>query len=510
MHPLSLLPRRAALGLVGSVLFALGALNCDLQAAEKIKAAHVFQTTNIWTVHLKLTSEQWEAMEPKQGERPAGPSGGGFSLQGPEGGRNGLMSAFGVTFNYVHADLELGTNVFKDVGVRYKGNGTFMSSARDLKRSLKIDLNQFVKDQKFAGMSQLNLHNSVRDPAGMNETIAYRIFREGGVPAPRTAYAKVFVTVPGKHDRKYFGLYDFVEDVGKDLLEDQVGDKKGALLKPVTPSLFSDLGDDWKSYNQTYDPKGTLTDEQKKRVIDFSKIVAHASDEEFLKKLPEFIDLENFARYMALTVWLVDLDGILGVGQNYYVYLHPQTRKFMFIPWDQDQTWGQFARGTNPEQRETLSIQKPWQGQNRFLERVFKSDDFKTLYLARLKEFDATILKPEPIRAEVDQLAKVLRPAIEEESPARLKDFDKAVAGESINISTGPGGFGGSPVKPIKAYVGPRGQSVRDQLAGKSEGYVQPSGFGFGGPPPQGGPGGPPRGGPGGPPPGGPGPVRPN
>ena len=32
-------------------------------------------------------------------------------------------------------------------------------------------------------MSQLNLHNSVRDPSFMNEAVAYRLFRDGGVPA---------------------------------------------------------------------------------------------------------------------------------------------------------------------------------------------------------------------------------------------------------------------------------------------------------------------------------------
>ena len=119
----------------------------------------------------------------------------------------------------------------------------------------------------------------------------------------------------------------------------------GALFKPVTPELFGDMGNDWKSYNQTYDPKTELTNEQKERVIAFAKLVAHAGDAEFAKKLPEFLDLDNFARYMALTTWLVDMDGILGVGQNYYVFLHPKTGKFMFLPWDQDQTFGQFPRG---------------------------------------------------------------------------------------------------------------------------------------------------------------------
>ena len=120
---------------------------------EGLKPSDIFRTTNVWEVHLSLTAEQWEGMEPKQGERPEPPPGTrGFSLRGAEGGRNGMMAAFGMRFDYVHADLEFGTNKFKDVGLRYKGNGTFFSSRNTLKRSLKIDLNQFVKGQKIAGM----------------------------------------------------------------------------------------------------------------------------------------------------------------------------------------------------------------------------------------------------------------------------------------------------------------------------------------------------------------------
>ena len=72
-------------------------------------------------------------------------------------------------------------------------------------------------------MSQFNLHNSVRDPSFMNEAVAYRLFRDGGVPAPRTAYAKVYITVPGKYDRRYFGLYDLVEDVSKEFAKERFG-----------------------------------------------------------------------------------------------------------------------------------------------------------------------------------------------------------------------------------------------------------------------------------------------
>jgi spore coat protein H len=449
----------------------------DADPANSLGPGDIFQFTNVWTIHLTFTPEQWEAMEPKQGPRPPLGNRRASFLQGPEGGRNGIAAAFGITFDYVRADIEIGTNQFKDVGVRYKGNGTFLSSREGLKRSLKLDLNQFVKGQKLAGMSQLNLHNSVRDPSGMNEAIAYRLFRDAGVPAPRTAYAKVYVTVPGIHDRRYFGLYNLVEDVGSAFAKEQFATKDGAPFKPVTPNLFSDLGDDWKNYNQTYDPKNELSEEQERRVIEVCKFASSAPDSHFAAKIGDYVDLENLARYMAITTWLTDLDGILGPGQNYYLYLHPRTQKFLIIPWDQDQTFGQFPRGTE-EQRENLSIHKPWTSENRFLERLYKCESFKKAYVATLTDLNKILLEPQRIHRQVDELAAVLRPPIQEESPERLSEFDKAAAGQTLTIVMGPGFQGSTAVTPIKQFAKARAKSVAAQLEGETDGKAINPGFG--------------------------------
>src|SRR5207247_76155 len=270
-----------------------------------------------------------------------GRRGPGMNLQGAEGRRNGLASAAGIEFNYVHADLEFEGQNFKDVAVRYKGNGTFMQSRGTFKRSLKVDFNKFVKGQKLAGISKLNFHNNVTDASWMNEVLSHRLFRDAGLPASRTAYARVYVTVPGRFDKKYFGLYSLVEDIDNNFAQENFGTKKGAIFKPVTPNPFASLGDDWKNYNQTYDPKTELSQEQ----------------------------------------------------------------------------------------RENLSIHRPWRGENRFLDRVVKVESFKKLYLARLGEFNKTIFTPERFHQQVDEIAAAIRPAVQEESEEKLARFDKVVAG---------------------------------------------------------------------------------
>jgi spore coat protein H len=379
----------------------------------------------------------------------------------------------GVEFDYVKGDLEFADRKFTNVAVRYKGNGTWMMSQGSIKRSLKVDLNEYVKGQKIAGVSKLNFHNAVTDGSWMNEVLSHAFYRDAGVPAPRTAYARVYVTVPGKYDNKYFGLYSLVENIDDNFTDERFGTSKGSLFKPVTHSLFADLGDDWSNYQQTYDPKDSPPAVHTKRVIDFAKLVSKASEEEFAAKLPEFLDLENFSRFIAGTVWLSTLDSILAVGQNYYMYLEPKTLKFQFFPWDLDHSFGQFVLMGDQAQRNELSIHKPWRGENRFLERVFKVDGFKKLYLARLKEINETIGRPERITRQVEVVAAAIRPAVKDESEEKLARFDKAAVGESFEPARmGPGGPPGMNmgVQPIRKFVAERNKSVAAQLAGTSPG----------------------------------------
>ena len=263
-----------------------------------------------------------------------GPGGRGFNLQAPKGKKNGLSGAMGIEFENVHAALDFEGRSFADVAVRYKGNGTYMMSRGALKRSMKIDLNRYTKDQELAGVTTLNLHSNVTDASWMNEVMAHRLYRDAKVPAPRTAYARVYVTVPGKHERQYFGLYSLVEDMDNRFIQSRYQSQAGALFKPVTRQLFEDLGDDWEKYEQPYDAKGKITALQKQRVIDFARLVSHAPDPEFAARAGEFLDLDEFARYMATTVWLSTMDSLLAMGQNFYVYLNAKTNKFEFLPWD--------------------------------------------------------------------------------------------------------------------------------------------------------------------------------
>ena len=82
--------RRSVIAVIAGTLLIV-VLFCGAEALQRVSpssysnqpldADHIYNLTNVWTIHLKFTPEQWEAMEPKGGRnRPGG---------GPPGGRQG-------------------------------------------------------------------------------------------------------------------------------------------------------------------------------------------------------------------------------------------------------------------------------------------------------------------------------------------------------------------------------------------------------------------------------------
>ena len=428
-HPFSRLAVVFALGL--TLLSTVSGARQDTKATRitSITAAEFFSPAKVWTVHLTMTAEAWEAMQPHYGW-----SGGGNFL-GPKGGRNGVAARQGIQFDYVHATMQFGDWTFRDVGVRYKGNGSFLRATRGGgdKISLKVDLDKYVKGQKLAGLTTLNFQNNINDAGWMNEVLAYRLYRDAGALAPRTTYAQVHLTVEGGDGTRFLGLYSLSENVDEAFFEERFGTRKGAILKPSTQDLFGDWGSDWDAYHQSYDPKTDLTDAQKARVIALGRLVSSATDQEFAGRIGDYVDLDDFARYFAVLVWFGNHDSLLQNGQNFYIWLRPDTNRMHFIAWDQDFSFGNnWASATNRGvEPAAWPIDRPWLGSNRFLARVYAVDAFRAKYFARLAEFSDHLFLPERFAVQVNELAPAIRPSVAREAQNRLPAFDQIAAGRS-------------------------------------------------------------------------------
>jgi hypothetical protein len=442
-----------------------------LDASALRNAQDLYRTTNIWLVHLSFTPEQWEALEPKRiGAMPNFIRSDGMPLlRNPQARRSGVAGVLGFEFDWTHAGFELGGVPFTNVAARVKGN---VRSLYEPTRAYKVDLNKFASGQKLGGLDELTFNSLLWDYSCLGEALAYEFFREAGMPAPRTAYAWLSTSVTEQWDRKPLGLYLMVEAVGNEFAAGRFGSKATPLFKPVTYDLFEHLGDEWSAYAPIYDLKTKATPEQQRRVIDFARLVSSATDAEFTARVGDFLDLDEFARFLAGQVLLPNYDGILSDGQNFYMYLDPRSNKFGFIPWDLDAAWGNF--GIIPEaDQEQASIWHLWIGENRFIERVMAVEEFRRIYRSHLEDFVARLFVPDRLHQRIDEIAAVIRDPIAAQSAFRLDKFEQEVGLKPVHPSPGemPNTFN-RPAHEMKRFIDKRAASVRRQLDGKSTGMI--------------------------------------
>ncbi len=440
----------------------------------------LFGLTKVWSINLEIPAKEYAAMQ------PATP--GGFGAPGapppppaPKDKRDGEKNLFNTEFPWAQGEFTAEGRTYKKVGVRYAGDITYFVSAQGLKRPLKIDFAKFG-GEKFHGLTSLQLHAMPMDPAKGREALALSVFRAAGVPAPRTAFAEVTLTVPGKYDKEYVGLYAVVENVDKAFLEDRFGTDKGLLMKPFQVRSVEHLGDDWERYKGQYRPQAEPTKEETKRVIAFARLVNQAKDDEFQKQIDSYLDVDEFLRFLAANALTVNLESSFALGHNYHLYLNPKTNKFVFLPGDLEFSLANFLLMGTADQLMDLSLTHPYPGQNKLVERLLAIKEVSEKYQKLLKELSEKTFTKKQLLEDMEAIEKVTKEPLAREKKA--VEARKETAG-------GFGAPGGAAPQPpdLKTFAEKRTASVAAQLAGKSKGFT-PAALSFG--PPPGGAGGPP------------------
>ncbi|MEE3372076.1 MAG: CotH kinase family protein [Planctomycetota bacterium] len=431
--------------------------------------ASLFGLNRVVDIHFELAEPEWETIQPAVeldglsiakavGLMSVGAASGG-NFRSEKSARPGLAGYLGVDHQYGRATVTIDGQTVRDVGLRYKGNGTFLAAYDSRKFSLKIDFHEFQDDVEFRGLTKINLHNNITDPAFLREPLAYALFREAGIHCSRVGFAQVSLTVAGTIDQKPMGLYTLVEQVDKRFLKDRYGSAEGLLLKPSTFGVFRYLGEDWAKYEAAYVPKTTASTEQQQRVIEFARLLHQSDDQTFGAQLEAYLDVDQFLRFLAVNVLLSNLDSFLGATQNYYIYLEPQTNRFQFFPWDLDISFGTFSRdNASRQQLADLSIDYPGGTKHTLIMRVLANARHRQTYHAYLARYLDTLFAEQKLGQQIDQLAAFVEnlqvPA--EDDPESATDVEP---------------YHSTP-RHLKQFVQQRHQSVQRQLAGESRGKI--------------------------------------
>jgi spore coat protein CotH len=212
-----------------------------------------------------------------------------------------------------------------DVGVHLKGA---WGSWRDVngKAAFKIKMDAFVPKQTLFGVTRITLNNMVQDPSYLNESVTYRLFRNLGIPAPRTGYAHV--SLNGIN----YGLHLNVEQPNKQMLK-RWGISSKHLYKGAVP-YFPDF---YRSTEWTFAiESGSETD-----VSDLTAFMAiqELDSQSWWEEMSKVMDMELLTLGWATEFYTGHWDGYVLNRNNYFVNFD-ENGKVLMIPWGVDQTWG--------------------------------------------------------------------------------------------------------------------------------------------------------------------------
>jgi putative membrane-bound dehydrogenase-like protein len=442
-------------------------LRAAADAGAKGAPGDLFGLNKVVGLHIEISAQEYQAMQPPM---PAGGFGGG--PQGPRpkkaGARTSEMNLFGIELPWARGLMTAEGRTYPGVGIRYAGNASYMASAGGLKRSFKVELDR-VDHSDLGGLRALHLQSGALDPTKAREVMAYALFRAAGVPAPRTALAEVTLTVPGRHDKAYLGLYTLVEPIDRAFVQNRFHTDKGLLLKPQRLRGIEFLGDDWEKYKGQYSPQSEPAPTEAQRLIEFARLVQRDGDERFKKEISAYLDVDKFLRFMAVQALIANADGFFTLGYNYYLYLDPTSNRFVFIPGDQELAFANFLMMGTADQLINMSINHPYSGENRLADRLLAIKDVRDEYRKILAELCKTVFRKERLLADSAAIKSVATSILERESAARTARAEPPV------------GFGppGAPIAPdLRTFAEKRAESVADQLAGKKEGYRPQFNFG--------------------------------
>ena len=246
------------------------------------------------------------------------------------------------------------------VGIRYKGSiGAWVGCLSDpdwtdpsghkvcTKLSMKVKVNWDDSNREFHGLRRLQFHNMNLDPSQMHERLGYWLFREMGVPAPRSVHARLIV------NGTYVGVFALTEQIDGRFTRHNFDDGTGNLYKEVWPLHAGYVTGD------LFFVEALRTNEDENPSIEliknFGSEVKAAGPDGAAEVVDRWMDVDEVLAWAVVDRTIRNDDGPFHwycFGEcrphNYYWYEEPTAGTLHLIPWDLDNAFQNIVKDSNP------------------------------------------------------------------------------------------------------------------------------------------------------------------
>ncbi len=217
------------------------------------------------------------------------------------------------------AKVNIDGQTLENVAIRKKG---YLGSLSRFRPSLKLNFDTHEEGRTFKTLKRMTLNNNRQDPSFVRQCLAYDLFSQAGIIAPRCNLAQVYV------NGEDLGVYSHIESIKKPFLERTFINKSGNLYEAQVADLGAHLKDKFElKTNKTLNDRSDLAA--------FSSVLDE-TDDNFIDELKKHIDLNEFITYWAVETMIGHWDSATGNANNFYMYKNPDDNLFHFIPWGTD------------------------------------------------------------------------------------------------------------------------------------------------------------------------------
>lgn len=288
------------------------------------------------------------------------------------------------------------------------------------------------EDQTYQGYTTVSIrtYGTTYDEANLQEPVTNEAARLAGIPATETAYAG-FKINDGEET-----LYVISELVNEEYLAKYFENADGILYKAELGSTLSYQGEDPSSYADSFTQQTRVNDADLAPLIDFIRFIDQADAATFESELPNYLDVDSFATYLAVNTLLVNTDSMIGMNNNYYLYYDDKTERFTLLMWDANESLGKLGGNATYDVSLTNSQQENrgrgggmgmGGGQNALITRFMESEIFQALYEEKLQDVYEKVYVSGAMTDTIEQYSALIHSVNDDRALVDITAYDQAV-----------------------------------------------------------------------------------
>ncbi len=299
-------------------------------------------------------------------------------------------------------------DTLREVGFRLRGN----TSRNAPKKSFKISFNSYEEGRKYYGFEKLNLNGEHNDPSVIRSRIVWNIYRQAGLPVPRSNHVKVYI------NNSFYGLYINVEHIDENFVKSRFGNNDGDLYKCLYPADLAWLGSNPEMYKMTSGDRRVyelnISDKDDYTVlVRLIEVLNNTPIDQLPCELEKVFNVQDYLKVAAIDVLTGNWDNYIYNKNNFFLYQNTSTGQFEYLPYDVDNTFGIDWFGINWATRNIYSWSPSSSGEKRPLfTRLMQVPAYRAHFTYYLKQAISQITGTQKLKDSILTLKSLIEPII--------------------------------------------------------------------------------------------------